>query len=164
MRITTLYSTEANIEAVLAESDVVIGAVLVHGARAPKLVRREHLRLMKPGAVLVDVAVDQGGCFETTRPTTHDEPVFVLDGIVHYCVANMPGAVALTSTRALTSTTLPYGLKIADKGLEAAVADAPAIASGLNCYAGRCTCPGVAEAFDLEYHSPTDIIADHATR
>ena len=122
-RIQTLYATERNIEKVLADADVVIGAVLVPGGKAPKLVRREHLALMKPGAVLVDVAIDQGGCFETSRATTHSDPVYVEENIVHYCVANMPGAVALTATLALTSTTLPYGLQLADHGLAAAKND-----------------------------------------
>jgi len=148
--ITTLYSTEANLEAVLAASDLVIGAVLVPGAKAPHLIRREHLSPMKKGAVIVDVAVDQGGCVATTRPTTHDDPVFVVDGVVHYCVANMPGAVPFSSTQALTSTTLPYGLTLADRGVEAACREAAALARGLNVYKGHCVCPGVAEAFGLE--------------
>lgn len=147
--ITTLYSTEANIEDVLRESDLVIGAVLIPGARAPSLVQREQLSLMKDGAVIVDVAVDQGGCIETTRPTTHAEPTYVIDGIVHYCVANMPGSVALTSTLALTGTTLRYGLYLADHGLKEAVRTSPAIATGVNTYQGQVTCMGVAEAFDL---------------
>jgi len=150
-RVKTLYSTEANIESVLKESDAVIGAVLVAGAKAPKIVSRDHLKLMKPGAVLVDVAVDQGGCVETTRPTTHDDPVFTVDDVVHYCVANMPGAVALTSTLALTSTTLPYGLQIADLGLEAACRRSKPLRLGLNTCAGECTCKAVAEAFDIAY-------------
>jgi alanine dehydrogenase len=149
--VSTLYSTEVNIERVLAESDVVIGAVLIPGARAPKLVRKEHLLLMKPGSVLVDVAIDQGGCFETSRPTTHDNPTYTDEGIVHYCVSNMPGAVALTSTMALTSTTLPYGLMIADLGLEKACRESGLLLTGLNLYRGKCTFPEVADAFDLEY-------------
>jgi len=150
-QITTLYSTDDNIERVLAESDLVIGAVLLHGARTPRLIRREHLRTMKNGAVIVDVAVDQGGIAETSRPTTHDDPVYVVDGIVHYCVANMPGAVALSSTQALTSTTLPYGLAIAQEGLEAACRSSPALRKGLNTHAGRCVYPSVAEACGLDY-------------
>lgn len=149
--ITTLYSTEANIEDVLRESDLLIGAVLIPGARAPYLVKREHLALMKEGAVIVDVAVDQGGCIETTRPTTHAEPTYVVDGIVHYCVANMPGSVALTSTQALTGTTLRYGLYLADHGLEEAARTSRAIATGVNTYQGHITCKGVAEAFDVSY-------------
>lgn len=150
-RVTTLYSNRANIESVLAECDLLIGAVLVSGGRAPRLVSREQLKLMKPGAVIVDVAVDQGGCIETTRPTTHDQPVFTVDGIVHYCVANMPGAVALTSTRALTGATLPYGLLLADLGLAAACRSSAPLSRGVNTYRGNCTCRGVAEAFGMDY-------------
>ena len=120
-RITPLYSTDSNIESVLKDSDLVIGAVLLPGAKTPNLIKRHHLCLMKPGAVIVDVAVDQGGCCETTHPTTHDDPVYIIDGVVHYCVANMPGVVALSSTQALTSATLYYGLKIAEAGLEEAL-------------------------------------------
>ena len=149
--ITTLYSSEANIEQALSEADVVIGAVLVPGAKAPRLVRKEHLSLMKPGAVLVDVAIDQGGCFETSKATTHAEPTYIVDDIVHYCVANMPGAVALTSTIALTSTTLPYGLLIAKHGLKKAARLSSPIAKGVNVFNGACTYQGVAEALDLEY-------------
>lgn len=149
--ITTLYSTEANIEQALKECDVLIGAVLIPGARAPRLVTREHLKLMSPGSVIVDVAVDQGGCIETIHPTTHDDPVYMVDGILHYGVANMPGAVARTSTLALTGTTLAYGLRIADKGLEAAVLKSRAIATGVNIYDGRITCKAVAEAHGMDY-------------
>jgi len=148
-QITTLYSTDANVEQVLVESDVVIGAVLRPGALAPKLIRRSDLALMKRGAVIVDVAVDQGGCCETTRPTTHDHPTFVVDGVVHYCVANMPGAVALSSTRALTSTTLSHGLLLAELGIEGAARRSRLLARGVNLYRGQCTCPGVAEGFGL---------------
>jgi len=149
-RLRTLRSSPATILSSLREADVVIGAVLVPGARAPQLVKREHLPLMRPGAVLVDVAVDQGGCFETTRPTTHEHPVYTVDGVVHYCVANMPGAVPATSTLALTGATLPSGLALARHGaLEAARRDA-VLARGLNAYDGRCTCPAVAAAFGLE--------------
>lgn len=153
--ITTLYSTDSNIEKVVAESDVVIGAVLIPGARAPKLVTCDHLKLMKRGAVVVDVAVDQGGCFESTRPTTHEDPVFVVDDVVHYCVANMPGAVALSSTRALTSTTLQYGLQLAQHGLEEAARRSPELARGVNTYDGQCTYQGVADAFGLDF-TPLD--------
>ncbi len=158
MQVTTLYSTDANIEAICAESDLIIGAVLLPGAKAPWVIRREHLSLMKPGAVIVDVSVDQGGCVETTRPTTHDDPTFVVEGVVHYCVANMPGAVALSSTQALTSTTLPYGLRIATDGLEAACAASSAIARGVNTYAGACVYPGVAAAFDIPCVSLADVL------
>lgn len=157
-RVTTLYSTEANIARVLSESDLVVGAVLIPGARAPRLVRRDQLSLMKKRAVIVDVAVDQGGCVETTRPTTHDEPTFEVDGIVHYCVANMPGAVALTSTLALTSTTLPYGLKLADRGAVDALKSDEALKRGLNVYRGACTCREVAAAFSLAYTDPDTVL------
>lgn len=157
--ITTLYSTEANIRQVVAQSDLVIGAVLLPGAKAPRLVKKEHLALMKPGAVIVDVAVDQGGCIETTRPTTHDDPVFVVDGIVHYCVANMPGAVALSSTQALASTTLPYGLSIADNGLEQAIAQLPSLKKGVNVCAGHCVYPAVASTFGIDYVDVDSVVA-----
>jgi alanine dehydrogenase len=147
----TLYSNEGNVREVLAESDLVVGSVLIPGARAPHLVRKEHLKLMKPRSVIVDVAVDQGGCIETTRPTTHDEPTFVVDDIVHYCVANMPGAVARTATIALTNTTLGYGLSIADKGAEAACKANPDLMKGLNTYRGSCTYKDVAASWNLEY-------------
>lgn len=154
-RITTLYSNEENIEMVLKESDLIIGGVLIPGAKAPHLVRREHLKLMKPGAVLVDVAVDQGGCIETTHPTTHDDPIFEVEGIIHYCVANMPGAVSLTSTLALTGATLSYGLLLAEKGVEEAVKLSEPLKKGLNTYRGACVYKHVAEALDIEY-TPVD--------
>jgi alanine dehydrogenase len=150
-RITTLYSTDANIEKTLRECDLIIGAVLLPGAKAPTLVNRNHLKIMKPGAVIVDVAVDQGGCVETIKPTTHDNPVYVIDGIVHYGVANMPGAVALTSTKALTSATLPYGLKIAERGIEEACRQSTAIKMGMNLYKGKCVYENVAKAFNMPY-------------
>jgi alanine dehydrogenase len=146
-----LYSTDANLEQVLCESDLLIGAVLLPGAKAPTLVRREHLKLMKKGAVIVDVAVDQGGCVETIRPTTHDDPVYVIDEVVHYGVANMPGAVALSSTNALTSTTLPYGLQIAEKGLEASCRETNALYKGVNIYQGKCVYKNVADTFGIEF-------------
>jgi alanine dehydrogenase len=157
-QITTLYASRDNIQKALAQADLVIGAVLLPGRAAPKLVRREDLALMKPGAVIVDVAVDQGGCVETTHATTHAEPVFHVDGIVHYCVANMPGAVARTSTQALMNATLPYGLELAAKGVEAACAADKGLLAGLNCYDGKCTYPGVAEALGLEYVAPETLI------
>lgn len=150
-RITALYSTDANIEKMLRECDLVVGAVLLPGAKAPTLVKREHLSLMKKGAVIVDVAVDQGGCVETIKPTTHDDPVYVIDGIVHYGVANMPGAVALTSTKALTSATLPYGLMIAGLGLEEAARKNEALKLGINVYQGKIVYENVSKAFDMPY-------------
>jgi alanine dehydrogenase len=157
-RITTLYSTDANIEKILRESDLIIGAVLLAGAKAPTLVKKEHLRIMKKGAVIVDVAVDQGGCVETIKPTTHDEPVYVIDDIVHYGVANMPGAVALTSTKALTSATLPYGLMIAELGIENAARKSGAIKLGINIYKGKCVYNNVAKALNLPYFSVDEIL------
>ena len=150
-QITTLYATRRNIQKAIAQADLVIGAVLLPGRATPRLIRREDLSLMKPGSVIVDVAVDQGGCVETTHPTTHDDPVFTVDGVVHYCVANMPGAVARTSTQALVNATLPYGLALAEKGVEGACEADKGLLSGLNCYEGLCTFPGVAEALGLPY-------------
>jgi alanine dehydrogenase len=147
--INTLYSNDANIESILAESDVIIGAVLLHGSKAPSLIKTEHLSMMKKGAVIVDVAVDQGGCVETIRPTTHDDPIYMIDGIVHYGVSNMPGAVALSSTIALTSVTVRYGLMIAEEGLEHACRESAAIAKGVNIYRGKCVYPNVATSLDL---------------
>jgi len=144
-----LFSDPHTVRELIARADLLIGAVLLPGAKAPNLVTREDLKRMKEGAVIVDVAVDQGGCIETCRPTTHEDPVFVVDGVVHYCVANMPGAVPRTSTIALTSATLPYARKIASKGWQAACRDSPGLAKGLNIVRGQVTYPGVAEAFDL---------------
>ncbi len=157
-RITALYSTDANLEKILRECDLIVGAVLLPGAKAPTLVKREHLRLMKKGAVIVDVAVDQGGCVETIHPTTHDNPVYVVDGIVHYGVANMPGAVALTSTKALTSATLPYGLLIAELGLEKAAKKSPELKLGINVYQGKLVYENVAKAFNMPYISVDSLI------
>lgn len=157
-RITTLFSTPDNIKRALASADLVIGAVLIPGCRTPRLVTREHLKLMKKGAVIVDVAVDQGGCVETCRATTHDDPVFVVDGVVHYCVANMPGAVSRTSTLALENETLPYGLQIAGSGLESACRADSGLMRGINCYEGKCTCRGVAEALGLKYTDASALI------
>jgi alanine dehydrogenase len=147
----TVYSTTLAVEELLPRADLVIGAVLVHGARAPFVVNREQLKLMKPGAVLVDVAIDQGGCFETSRPTTHREPTFEVDGITHYCVANMPGAVPITSTHALTNATMPYALALADNGLKAAVNHDPGLRPGINVANGKVTHAGVAEGVGAEY-------------
>jgi alanine dehydrogenase len=150
-RVTLAMSNRLQIEEVLPDTDMVIGAVLVPGALAPKLVTREMLGLMKPGAVLVDVAIDQGGCFETSHATTHDDPVFEVDGVVHYCVANMPGAVPITSTKGLTNVTLPYVEAIADKGISRAIADDSALARGVNTLAGRLTYAAVADAHGMTY-------------
>jgi alanine dehydrogenase len=136
----------------------VIGAVLVHGAKAPKLVTREMLKTMKPGAVLVDVAIDQGGCFETSKATTHTEPIYKIDEVVHYCVANMPGAVPLTSTMALTNATLPYAVKLANQGWKAAALESEGIKDGLNIVAGQVCYAGVAEAFDLDYVPVAEVL------
>jgi alanine dehydrogenase len=145
-RLETVYSTRAAVEEAVREADLVIGAVLVPGAAAPKLVTRDMLKTMRPGAVLVDISIDQGGCFETSRATTHDDPVFTIDGVIHYCVANMPGAVARTSAYALNHSTLPFVQALAAKGARAAMADDPHLAAGLNVAAGRITHPAVIEA------------------
>jgi alanine dehydrogenase len=144
-RCSTVYSTTLAIEEMLPWADLVIGAVLVHGARAPFVVRRKQLARMKSGAVLVDVAIDQGGCFETSRPTTHHDPTFEVDGITHYCVANMPGAVPITSTYALTNATLPYAIALADHGVAGAIRRDPGLRLGVNVVAGEVTHPAVAE-------------------
>lgn len=150
-RLTTLSSTTYNIGQAVQRADLVIGAVLIKGARAPKLVTREMVGHMKPGSVIVDVAVDQGGCVETSRPTTHSHPTFVVDGVIHYCVTNMPGAVPRTSTYALSNATLPYVLKLADMGPEAALRADEALAKGVNTYRGHITYPAVAETFGMPY-------------
>ncbi|RLB61198.1 MAG: alanine dehydrogenase [Deltaproteobacteria bacterium] len=153
-----IMSSPATVRELILEADVVIGAVLLHGAKAPKLVTREMLKTMKPGAVMVDVAIDQGGCFETSRATTHSEPTYEVDGIIHYCVANMPGAVPLTSTVALTNATLPYAMKIASQGWQGSSLDNPDIRKGLNVVCGKVTYAGVADAFDLEYTPAEDVL------
>jgi alanine dehydrogenase len=150
-RCSTVYSTTLAIEEKLPSADLVIGAVLVHGARAPYVIRRDQLQLMKPGAVLVDVAIDQGGCFETSRPTTHREPTFEVDGITHYCVANMPGAVPITSTHALTNATLPYAIALADHGVAEAIRRDPGLRLGVNVAGGKVTHPAVAEGVGMDY-------------
>jgi len=146
-----LYSNRTNILEQIQKADVLVGAVLLPGAKAPNLVRREDLKLMKTGSVIVDVAVDQGGCVETIKPTTHQDPIYVVDGVIHYGVANMPGAVSRTSTLALTNATFPYALKLADRGWQAAAREDRALALGLNVVNGRVVYPGVASAFGLEY-------------
>ncbi len=146
-----LYSSPATIRDQISRADVVVGAVLIPGAKAPKLITREMLKIMKPGSVLVDVAIDQGGCFETSKATTHGDPIYTVDGVVHYCVANMPGAVPRTSTMALTNATLPYALQIANKGWQRAIQESKEIKLGANIVNGKVTYNAVAEAFDLEY-------------
>ena len=148
-RLTTLIGNAANIEEELVRADMVIGAVLLAGAKAPKLIKREHLKKMKEGAVIVDVSIDQGGIAETSKPTTHADPVYVVDGVVHYCVANMPGAVPVTSTAALTNATLPYILEVADQTPLGAARTSVALAKGFNTCDGMVTHPGVADAFEL---------------
>ena len=150
-RIATCAATESAIERAVVEADLVIGAVLVPGARAPKVVSRGLVKKMKPGSVIVDVAVDQGGCCETTRPTTHSDPVYVVDGVLHYCVTNMPGIVPHTSTLALTNTTLPYIVRLASEGVEKAIRSDPGLAKGVNVMNGRITCQGVADAHGLRF-------------
>jgi alanine dehydrogenase len=150
-RCSTVYSTTLAVEEMLPRADLIIGAVLVHGARAPFVVSREQLALMKPGAVMVDVAIDQGGCFETSRPTTHHDPTFEVDGIIHYCVANMPGAVPITSTHALTNATLPYAIALADHGVGEAIRRDPGLRPGVNVAGGEVTHRAVAEAVGATY-------------
>ena len=147
----TLMSSEYNIREELKHADLVIGSVLIPGAKAPKLVTRDMLKLMEPGTVMVDVAIDQGGCFETSRPTTHEDPVYYVDGILHYCVANIPGAVPRTSTLALTNATLPYAIQLADKGWRRAAQENPELALGLNVVEGKVVYKPVAEAWGLNY-------------
>ena len=162
-RIITRYSTLDAVEDEILRADVVIGAVLSAGAAAPKLVRREHLSRMKPGSVLVDVSIDQGGCFETSHPTTHEHPTFVVDGVVHYCVANMPGAAPRTSSEALNHATLPFGLHLADKGL-AALKEDPHLAKGLNVLNGKITHPAVAEAVNKPFSDPYGVWSGQPAR
>jgi alanine dehydrogenase len=156
-----MSSRQAIAEA-LPTADLVIGGVLIPGARAPRLVTRDMLPTMKQGSVMVDVAIDQGGCFETSRPTTHTDPIYEVDGVVHYCVANMPGAVPITSTWALTNVTLTYVEAIAAKGVQRAVTDDPALAKGVNVAAGLVTYQPIAEAVGLEYHSLDEAMGLHA--
>jgi alanine dehydrogenase len=155
-RLSLVMSSSLQIEESVQDADVVIGAVLIPGALAPKLITREMVAEMKEGSVLADVAIDQGGCAETSRPTTHSDPVYVVDGVTHYCVANMPGAVPITSTKALTNATLPYVEEIADYGLALAVAQDPALARGVNVVGGKVTYEAVAEAHGLDYHPLED--------
>jgi alanine dehydrogenase len=157
-RCSTCFASTLEIEERLPEMDLVIGAVLIHGAKAPRVITREQLSLMKPGAVLVDVSIDQGGCFETSRPTTHSNPTYVVDGVTHYCVANMPGAVPITSTWALTNATMPYVVKLADLGVHRALESDPGFLEGLNVAAGRVTYEPVARDQGLEYTPPTEAL------
>jgi alanine dehydrogenase len=150
-----LMSSPATVRDLVTRADVVVGAVLIPGAKAPKLVTREMLKTMKKGSVLVDVAIDQGGCFETSKATTHSDPIYTVDGVVHYCVANMPGAVAKTSTLALTNATLPYAVEIANKGWKKAMQESKEIKLGANVIQGHITYKSVADAFDLNY-TPID--------
>jgi alanine dehydrogenase len=157
-RCSTVYSSTLAVEEMLPRADLVIGAVLVHGARAPHVVRRDQLSLMRRHAVLVDVAIDQGGCFETSRPTTHHDPTFEVDGVIHYCVANMPGAVPISSTFALTNATLPYVLALADRGVAEAARRDPGLRLGINIAGGRVTHPAVAEAVEVGYTPPEQVL------
>ncbi|HNT05218.1 MAG TPA: alanine dehydrogenase, partial [Anaerolineae bacterium] len=154
----TLVSTPHNIAEALKRADLVIGAVLVKGAKAPRLVTRQMIDDMKPGSVIVDVAVDQGGCIETTRTTSHSQPTFQVNGVVHYCVPNIPGAVPRTSTYGLSNATLPYAVRLARLGLAAAVAQDPALAKGVNTYQGHVTYKAVAEAFDIPYRPLSELL------
>ncbi|QPJ66283.1 MAG: alanine dehydrogenase [Candidatus Nitrohelix vancouverensis] len=157
-RLKTLMSNRFNLEESLSNADLVVGAVLITGAKAPQLVTRKMLNLMRPGAVIVDVGIDQGGIFETSRPTTHSDPIFKLDGIVHYCVTNMPGAVARTATFALTNATFPFALALANKGFKRALSEDPALKAGLNLYRGKVTHPAVAEALGYPVLSPDEAL------
>ncbi len=158
-RLTTIYSTHAAIEERLPSADLVIGAVLVPGAAAPKLISRAQLKLMRPGSVLVDVAIDQGGCFETSKATTHQEPTYEVDGVIHYCVANMPGGVARTSTFALTNATLPFAVQLANKGYRQALLDDPHLMNGLNVHEGKVTYEAVAKDLGYAYVPAAEAIA-----
>ncbi len=154
----TLKSSEFSVRELSLDHDLIIGAVLIHGAKAPKLITRDMLGDMRPGTVLVDVAIDQGGCFETSKPTTHQDPVYIVDGVTHYCVANMPGAVPYTSTLALTNATLPYAIELANKGWKKACSESRELKLGLNIIDGKVVYKGVADAFDLPYHPVEDFL------
>jgi len=157
-RIQTLASSDAAIEREVASADLVIGCVLIPGKKAPIVLKRDYLKKMRPGSVIVDVAVDQGGCFETTRMTYHDDPIYIVDGIVHYCVGNMPGAVPRTSTLALNNYTQKYGLQIAEFGIEEACRKNPVLFSAVNTYRGACTCRNVSDDFSIGYIPAVDIL------
>lgn len=158
-QLNTAYASKANIERYVYGADLVIGAVLVPGAASPKLITKEMLKNMKEGSVIVDVAIDQGGCFETSHATTHDEPTYVVDGVVHYCVANMPGAVARTSTIALNNVTLPFAIELADKGYKQALLNDPHLMNGLNIFKGKVTCKQVADDLGYHYADPNELLA-----
>ena len=158
--IRAVYSTKAALDAFVLDADLVIGAVLVKGAVAPRLVTADMVSAMRAGSVLVDVAIDQGGCFETSRPTTHSEPTYTVDGVVHYCVANMPGAVPQTSTYALNNSTLPFVMALADKGPQRAMLDDPHLLNGLNVTGGQLTEPAVAEAMGAAYVDPVTALGE----
>jgi alanine dehydrogenase len=158
--VVTEFSSEYNIRKLIQTHDLIVGAVLLPGKKAPNLVTRDMLKLMRPGTVIVDVAVDQGGCVETCRPTSHQDPAFIIDDVVHYCVANMPGAVPCTSTIALTNSTLPYALQLADKGWRKACAQSEELKKGLNVVYGKVVYEGVAEAFDLPYTPIHEVLND----
>lgn len=158
-RVITVFSNRDNIERHVLSADLLIGAVLIPGAAAPKLVSRQLVSAMKPGAVVVDVDIDQGGCFETARPTTHAEPTYIVERVVHYCVANMPGGVPRTSTFALNNATLPYVLMLADQGYQRALADHPHLRAGLNVCRGKVTCREIADALHYPYHDPLQALA-----
>jgi alanine dehydrogenase len=155
----TVYSTPHAIREALPETDLVVGAVLIPGAVAPKLIRRDDLKLMRKGSVLVDVAIDQGGCIETVRPTTHADPIFVIDGVTHYCVANMPGAVPRTSTWALTNATLPWTVRLARLGAKRALLESKELETAANCIGGKLVCKAVADSFALPFVEPRDAAA-----
>ena len=154
----TVFSTKSSVEEYVLQADLVIGGVLIPGAEAPKLVTREMIKAMKPGSVIVDVAIDQGGCFETSKATTHAEPTYIIDEVVHYCVANMPGGVPKTSTYALNNVTLPFGLSIANKGVKQALLDDEHLRAGLNVHSGQVTCPEVAHDLGYDYVSALDML------
>lgn len=154
----TVYSNEYNIRAAITHSDLIIGAVLIPGAKAPSLITHDMLKTMRPGTVMVDVAIDQGGCFETSKATTHQDPIYVIDEVIHYCVANMPGAVPYTSTLALTNATLPYALQLANKGWKKACTENNELKLGLNIVGGKVVYQGVAEAFNLPYHNVSEVL------
>jgi len=162
-RLKTLYSSPQIIAKLISHADLVVGAVLIPGKKAPKLLNREMIQLMQPGSVLVDVSIDQGGCFETSKPTTHSDPTYVVDGVVHYCVANMPGACARTATQALTNATFPYAIRIANLGYKKALTADDLFRPGLNVYKGMVTNAHVAEALDYEYITPESALEMNTT-